>query len=91
VTGVVLGVTTPWGVVRYRWVVAKELITVAVIATDLVLLGPNAGRALQGHLEGPLLDPAIAHCVALTVATVLSVFKPGGRTIFGRRRVASRA
>src|SRR5690242_19959833 len=24
VTGVVLGVMTPWGVVRYQWVVAKE-------------------------------------------------------------------
>jgi hypothetical protein len=91
VTGIILGLTTPWGVVRYRWVVAKELLAVAVIATDLALLGPNAGDALHGHLDGPLLDPAIAHCVVLAVATVLSVFKPGGRTALGRRRVASRA
>jgi hypothetical protein len=90
VTGIVLGVITKWGVVRYRWVVAKELLALAVIATDLVLLGPSAADALHGRADAPLLQPAIAHCIVLTVATALSVFKPGGRTVFGRRRLPSR-
>jgi hypothetical protein len=77
-------------VVRYRWVVAKEVLALAVIATDLAILGPNAADALRGRLDGALLQPAIAHCVVLAVATVLSVFKPGARTALGRRRVPSR-
>jgi hypothetical protein len=91
VTGVVLGLGTTWGLARHWWVVAKEFMAVAVIATDLVLLGPNAQDAFHGHLSGPLLDPAIAHCIVLTAATVLSVFKPRGRTARGRRGVPSRA
>jgi ABC-type Fe3+ transport system permease subunit len=89
-TGVVLGLVTKWGVVRYRWVVAKELLALAVIVTDLALLGPSVADGADGRLAGPHLQPAIAHCVVLTVATVLSVFKPGGRTALGRRRVPSR-
>jgi hypothetical protein len=90
-TGVLLGLGTKWGVARYWWVVLKEIIVVPVIATDLLVVGPGAHDAVHGQLSGRLLDPAIAHCVVLTIATVISVVKPFGRTRFGRRGVPSRA
>ncbi|MFN2607176.1 MAG: hypothetical protein ABR511_04680 [Acidimicrobiales bacterium] len=86
-SGEVLGLGTPWGVLRYWWLVAKVAVNIAVVATDLAVIAPMAHRAITSGV-GPdaLGDGAIAHCVALTVATVLSVFKPGGRTPRGRRQ-----
>jgi hypothetical protein len=89
-TGVVLGLGTTWGLARHWWVVAKQFIAAAVVATDLVLVAPGVQDAIDGHLSRPLIDPAIAHCVVLAAATILSVWKPRGRTPLGRRRLPSR-
>jgi hypothetical protein len=86
VTGVVLGLGTKWGLVRYWWVAIKEVIVVPVVVTDLLVVAPTAHDAAHGQLSGRLLDPAIAHCVVLAVATVVSLAKPFGRTARGRRR-----
>jgi hypothetical protein len=80
VTGVLLGLGSRWGVVRYRWVVVKEAIAVVLVVTDLALVRPGVTRVLAGtRPTGALVGPAVAHVVFLTVATVLSVFKPWGR------------
>ena len=58
-----------------------------------VLLGVGTKWGLLRHWwvvasgagSRPLYDGPIAHCVVLGIATVLSVFKPGGRTPFARR------
>ncbi|HEV8298963.1 MAG TPA: hypothetical protein VGQ20_16770 [Acidimicrobiales bacterium] len=85
-TGVVLGVGTTWGLVKHGWVVAKIVITTAVLVTDPIVVSRAANRALSsGDAPRPLYGSTIAHCVMLTVATALSVFKPGGRTPFARR------
>jgi hypothetical protein len=90
-TGVVLGVGTTWGVLQHWWVVAKLVINVAVVATDLVVVAPAAHRALAaGTAPVPLYGSTIAHCVVLAVATALSVFKPPARTPLGRRRASRR-
>jgi uncharacterized membrane protein len=92
VTGAVLSLGTTWGLVRHWWVVAKIGISLAVVVTDLVVLAPAAREAVAtGHAPRALMDGAIAHCVVLTVATVLSVFKPRGRTPWGRRVLARSA
>jgi hypothetical protein len=88
-TGVVLGLGTKWGLVRYWWVAIKEVIVVPVVVTDLLLVAPGAHDAAHGQLTGRILDPAIAHCVVLAVATVISLSKPFGRTPRGRRRPAA--
>jgi purine-cytosine permease-like protein len=90
-TGVLLGLGTNWGLARYWWVLAKEIIVVPVILTDLLIVAPGAHDAVHGQLSGPLVDPAIAHCVVLTVATVLSLVKPFGRIRAARRALPSRA
>ena len=90
-TGVVLGLGTTWGLVRHWWVVAKIAIAVAVMVTDAVLVGQVAGdAAATGKASAPLYGSTIAHVVMLGVATVLSVFKPRGRTPRGRRVAARR-
>ena len=85
-TGAVLGLGTAFGLVRHWWVVAKIAISVAVVVTDAVLVGRVAHDALvAGHAPAPLYGSTIAHVVMLAVATILSVFKPRGRTPWGRR------
>ena len=92
VSGIVLGLGTPWGVAKHWWVVLKEIAFVPLVVTDLLVVGPSVHDAARGMSGGRLLDPAIAHCVVLALATVISIVKPFGRTPKGRRRgVPSRA
>ncbi|MGC4809730.1 hypothetical protein ACLQ29_04270 [Micromonospora sp. DT228] len=93
VTGVVVSLGTPWGLLRHRWVLAK-----LVIALALPFLAGFEGpwieeleaRSAPGLIEtgttGMLLIGAMGLFAALLwTATILSVFKPGGRTRWGRR------
>ena len=86
-TGVLLGLGTSFGLVRHWWVVVKIVIAAAVIVTDAVLVGHVAHDAVAGRVGPPLYGSTIAHVVVLGVATVLSVFKPRGRTPWGRRQL----
>jgi hypothetical protein len=85
ITGVVLSVTTRWGLARYWWVVAKEAITIAVIVTDVLVVGPTMGRAIEAGVPSEIPGPVFAHCVVLALATVLSVIKPKARTPLAAR------
>jgi hypothetical protein len=99
-TGILQSLSTPWGLLRHHWVVAKLFITLVSAALLQVHLGPisalGAGGGLsldrlQGLRGQVAVDAALA-LVALLVATLLSVYKPRGRTGFGeRRREAPRA
>jgi hypothetical protein len=77
-TGIALGLGTPWGLFRYRWVVAKLVLIVTVIVVGAVVLRPvlddDAATA-----DGTVLIVGSAYDVAaLGAATALAVFKPGG-------------
>ena len=85
VTGAALSLTTRWGVARHWWVVAKEVITVAVIATDVLVVWPTMERAVDAGAPVGVPGPIYAHCVVLAVATALSVVKPQARTPLARR------
>jgi hypothetical protein len=80
VTGAALSLTTRWGLARHWWVVAKELGAVAVIATDVLVVGPTMQRAIDSGAAGEIPGPVYAHCVVLALATILSVVKPKART-----------
>ncbi len=75
-TGIALGLGTPWGVLRHPWVIAKLALIVTVIAVGALILRPvltdngDAG-------SGPLIAGASYDVAALTAATSLAVFKPG--------------
>ncbi len=81
-TGVVAGLGTPWGVFRYRWVVAKTALALAVIVSSVAvstrLLETAQATGGQDTLWW-LVGVSVTHQVALVASTVLSVEKPGGR------------
>ncbi len=79
ITGIVLGLGSKWGVLRYPWVITKLALIVSVMLVGtFVLPGLDALREGGGWLEARLIGGAAWDVVALTVATGLAVFKPGG-------------
>jgi hypothetical protein len=84
-TGIVLSLTTRWGLVRHWWVVAKEAITLAAIVTDVLVVAPAMARAVDGGTPVGIPGPVYAHVAVLGIATVLSVVKPRARTPLGAR------
>jgi len=86
-TGLLLALGTPWGLLRYYWVLIKFLLTSAVMLADLLtvnhLLGEAAAKAALPAAggAGPALAAACAgHISTLLAAMLLAIFKPWGRT-----------
>jgi hypothetical protein len=81
ISGLVLALGTKWGVFRYPWVTTKLLLIISVILVGALVLkeGMDAMVTGRGGAEGRLITGAAYDVVALTVATVLGVFKPGRR------------
>ena len=103
VTGVLLSLGTKWGLVEHYWVATKLLLTVGVIATAVQLgdrlvrqaiaapSGPGADAGtILGMASAPslLTSLAVTHLLMLVAATVISVYKPWGKTRCGRRSTA---
>jgi hypothetical protein len=89
-TGIVLGVGTHHGLVRYWWVLGKLVLNVVLTLLVLVLLRPGLDEAAEAGRQlaagGPagadlsnLIFPPIVSGASLVVATVLAVYKPWGR------------
>ncbi|EXG79665.1 hypothetical protein [Cryptosporangium arvum] len=85
VTGVVSGLGTKWGLVRYWWVAVKLAVTVVMNVLVLFLLAPGLREAARLGAELPSRDainlvvaPSVA-CALLLFTTVLSVAKPWKR------------
>ncbi|WP_028926036.1 hypothetical protein [Pseudonocardia acaciae] len=92
VTGVLLGLGTRWGLLRYYWVVTKLALSLAVVVTAVTLVEGLARSAMPSSTDE--LDPGAtvltapaellawltgAYVAMLLVATVVSVYKPWGR------------
>ena len=89
-SGVVLGLGTKYGLVRYWWVAIKLALNVVLVVLVVFVLRPGViEMAEQGRrfmagepaslAVGGLIFPPIVSASALLVATVLAVFKPWGR------------
>jgi hypothetical protein len=80
-SGILLGLSSTWGVVRYAWVATKLALLVGVILVGSLVLGPGteAMRSGDGGAEARLIAGSAYDVVALTLATGLSVFKPRRR------------
>ena len=96
-TGLVQSLGTTWGLFRHYWVLAKLLITIPasiVLLLHMQPIGRIAGVAAEttlssgdlGGLRIQLVANAGAALLVLLVATTLSVYKPRGRTRYGRRK-----
>lgn len=97
VSGVLLGMYSKWGLVRYRWVLVKLVLTIiAVVLIPLSLLPglrelsalvaatPADRLADSGPLALDMLAAGLVSTSMYVTNAVLSVLKPWGRT----RRVA---
>jgi hypothetical protein len=92
-SGVLLGMYTRWGLVRYRWVLVKLTLTVIAVVlipvsllpglrelSELVTAAP-ADRLADVGAEGPRILAATLVSTSMYVTNaVLSVLKPWGRT-----------
>jgi hypothetical protein len=89
-SGVLLGLGTRYGLVRYWWVLVKLAINVVLLTLVLLLLWPgvaavsDVGRAAIGDGTAPTMPativfPPIVSSTVVIVAMTLSVFKPWGR------------
>lgn len=98
-TGLVLGWGTPWGLLRYWWVFVKLILSLVMTVLVFVSLVPavnsievlsaaaesaDAVRASLGLLPTQLMFPPVVSFLMLSVATVLSIFKPWRRTPWSR-------
>ena len=88
-SGVVLGLGTKYGLVRYWWVAIKLVLNIVLSALVLIALRPEVSRAAeQGWrfaagepvllVVGNLIFPPVVSPAALLIAVVLAVFKPWG-------------
>ncbi|MBV8993211.1 MAG: hypothetical protein JO287_05820 [Pseudonocardiales bacterium] len=92
-SGLVLALTTPWGLVRYWWVIGKCCIAGVLTATGLVLMLPRLHQIIMGEAEPVGVPLLIGRALALALllgATGLSVVKPWGKTPHGRSARAPR-
>ncbi|MEU8386109.1 hypothetical protein [Streptosporangium sp. NPDC048865] len=97
-TGVVSGLSSNWGVLGYHWVLAKLGLVLLAMANGFFFLHGWTGQALAHAVDavdahpvrGLLVAGNLAAFVLLAAATVLSVYKPWGRTPRGRRQAARR-
>jgi hypothetical protein len=98
-TGLIVSLGNAWGLFRHYWVSAKFLIT---IVSTLILFGFTHTLGYLGNLASdttlsienlrnpsPILHASFA-LLALLVTTTLSVYKPWGRTRYGRRKAEGR-
>jgi hypothetical protein len=99
-TGLTQSLGTEWGLFQHYWVVVKFLLTIlsitvlllhqftAVAAAAKLVSGAAAGtmpRAELGPLAFELVRASGLGMLVLLVVTTLSVYKPWGRTRYGRR------
>jgi uncharacterized membrane protein len=102
ITGILLAVLTQWGLLRFYWINAKEILAVLCVAVDFIalrwnehLISVSAALGLQA-LSNPvyltnrtlLFAGILIRIIALSCIVVISIFKPWGqRKSPGQRRV----
>ncbi len=93
-SGLVCSLGTPWGLLRYWWVVVKLVVTVFSTLVLLVHLRPiglmaeNLPSAATTQTQVQLAAAAGLALVALIFMTALSIYKPRGLTRYGARQLA---
>ena len=89
-SGLLLGLATKWGLVRYWWVAVKLVMNVLLCVLIVVALRPGmpevgaAGEVIEaGQVPATdvsfLVFPPTVSLTVLAAATLLSVYKPWGR------------
>ena len=89
-SGILLGIGTSYGLIRFWWVAVKLALNLVLVGLVAIALRPGVAEAARHGAAlatgvpsdsrvSDLIFPPIVSTAALLVATVLSVFKPWGR------------
>jgi hypothetical protein len=95
VTGIVASLGTRWGLFKHYWVLVKLLVTIPASFLMLVHVQPvnylasvaakmTLGSSGLAALRVQLVAYAVGATLILLTMTILSVYKPRGRTRYGR-------
>jgi hypothetical protein len=85
-TGLVQSLGTDWGLFRYYWVLVKFALTVGAV----IILLKHMPAVSRGHGAQAEVIHAGGGVLVLLMTTTLSVYKPWGRTRYGRRKQQER-
>jgi hypothetical protein len=80
-SGLVQSLGTEWGLFRYYWVLVKFALTAGAV----IILLKHMPAVSRGHGAQAEVVHAGGGLLVLLTTTTLSVFKPWGRTRYGRR------
>lgn len=90
-TGLVQSLGTEWGLFRHYWVVVKLVLTIGAMTIALLhmpAVSHVSAAAMSSQTEIGAQTQLVAHAggglLVLLAITALSVFKPWGRTPYGR-------
>jgi|SRR5688572_641916 len=94
-TGLVQSLGTEWGLFRHYWVATKFVLS--VVATIILLIHMQAVTRMSslaasesiadlGTMRLQMVVHAAGGLIVLLAATVLSIYKPWGRTKYGRKK-----
>lgn len=98
-TGLVVSLASPWGLIRHYWVMISLALTVFAVAVTVMHMPSVSSMAdaargatpdVLGRLGGDLFHPGVG-LVVLLVIMALNVYKPRGRTRYGRREQHERS
>ena len=91
ITGILLGVSSRYGVLRHGWTAAKLGLILSVILVGAFVIGPSNARMLDGSggTENVLVAAAAYDVLALVLATALTTYKPRRRRSAAREHSAS--
>jgi hypothetical protein len=79
VSGVLLGLGTKYGIVRYWWVLIKLILNIVLMVLVFSLLRTGVAEVAQTGVVGDMVFPPIVSTSALLFAAIISVYKPWGR------------
>ncbi len=88
ITGLWLTFITKWKLLQYPWVTIKFLLIISVILIGALVLKGAMDAMLSGGggAERKLIAGAGYDVLALTIAVILGVFKPGKRRIWTSKK-----
>ena len=100
-TGVLLGLLTQWGLLRYWWVTIKLTLTAILNGVILLVLVPRLGAAADDATAAdfrpftdaerlPMVVAPAAGVTLLILIVVLAIYKPGWRLRFRPKRTQER-
>ncbi|HEX8434210.1 hypothetical protein [Archangium sp.] len=100
-SGLVQSLGTEWGLFRHYWLLVKFLLTLGgalVLLVHMRTVSRMSGLAAETTLSGAdfamlrtqLVVHAVGGLLVLLAATVLSVYKPWGKTRYGQRQQLER-